>query len=168
MQLTAGNAEKLISSLGMTDLPLVEHKPVLTRLAPDWFAKYKNLCKEFIMSLSDSIETLAFMNLSQDEFVNLIMGRAIPENLSIRFRVPLTWGGKLEIDNLFMCKTFPHSYNTDRFIIQQSGNDVIWLPNPAQKIYLPVNMLGGGDGGNATEDRLTETAAAQIVADRDF
>lgn len=168
MQLTAGNAEKLISSLGMSDLPLVEHKPVLTRVSSDWFAKYKNLCKEFIISLSDSIETLAFMNLSQDEFVNLIMGRSIPENLSIRFRVPLTWGGKLEISNLFMCKTFPHSYNMDRFIIQQSGNDVIWLPNPAQKIYLPVNMLGGGDGGNATEDRLTETAAAQIVADRDF
>ena len=74
----------------MADLPLVEHKPVLTRVEPNWFSKYKNLCKEFIMSLSDSIETLAFMNLSQDEFVNLIMGRAIPENLSIRFRVPLT------------------------------------------------------------------------------
>ena len=56
----------------------------------------------------------------------------------------------------------------DRFIISQSGNDIIWLPNPAKKIYLPIGTLGGGDGGNGTEDRLTETIASQIVADRDI
>ena len=56
----------------------------------------------------------------------------------------------------------------DRFIISQSGNDIIWLPDPAKKIYLPVSTISGGDGGNATEDRLTETIAAQIAADRDI
>ncbi len=168
MQLNATNAEKIISSLGMPDMPLTEHKPTPTKIAPDWFSKYKSLCKEFAMSLNDCIEELALMNLGQEEFIDLIMGRKIPENLSIRFRIPLTMGGEMTIDNLFMCKTFPHSYNLDRFLIQQSGANIIWLPNPAKKIYLPVNTLTGGTGGNGTEDRLTETAAAQIVADRDF
>jgi len=97
--------------------------------------------------------------------MDLIMGRRMPENLSVRFRVPLVWGGKLEIDNLFMCMTFPHAHNMDRFIIEQSGNDVIWLPNPAKKIYIPVHMANGGDGGNATEDRLSQMAA-QIATSR--
>jgi hypothetical protein len=56
----------------------------------------------------------------------------------------------------------------DRFIILQSANETVWMPNPPKKIYLPVSTLGGGDGGNGTEDRLTETIASQIVADRDF
>lgn len=162
------NAETLMSRLGIDDIPLVEYRPIPTKLPSDWFPRYKKLCKEFIKTLSDSIETLAFMNLSQDEFVNLIMGNAIPENLSIRFRIPLVWGGDLSLDNLFMCKTFPHSYNIDRFLMAQSGNTTVWLPNPAKKIYLPVSMMSGGDGGNGTEDRITETTAAQIIADRDF
>ena len=118
-------------------------------------------------SLTDSAETLAFMNLTQDEFMNIIMGRDLPQNISIRFRIPLVWGGKLEIDNLFMCWTFPHSYNMDRFIIAQSGAQTIWMPNPTKKIYLPAHTAGGGDGGNATEDRLAQIGA-QIAADRDM
>ena len=118
-------------------------------------------------SLTDSAETLAFMNLTQDEFMNIIMGRDLPQNISIRFRIPLVWGGKLEIDNLFMCWTFPHSYNMDRFIIVQSGAQTIWMPNPTKKIYLPAHTAGGGDGGNATEDRLAQIGA-QIAADRDM
>lgn len=168
MQLTASAAETLIAELGMNDLPLTEFQPKPALVAPDWFKRYKELCHNFMMSLTDSVDTLAMMNLPQDDFVNLIMGRAIPENLSIRFRVPLVWGGKLDIDNLFMCKTFPHSHNMDRFIISQSGNSTIWLPDPVQKVYLPAHTLGGGEGGNGTEDRLTEQIASQIAANRDM
>ncbi len=168
MRIQKETAEKKISELGMKDMPLVEICPTKCTLSPNWFIEYKTLCKEFISNLTDSVETLAFMNLEQDEFMNLIMGHAIPENLSIRFRIPLSLGGKLDIDNLFMCWTYPFSYNIDRFIISQYGNETIWLPNPTKKIYLPANTGGGGDGGNGTEDRLTETIASQIAADRDF
>jgi hypothetical protein len=168
MQLNASTAEKKINELGIKDMPLIEHTPTRTNVPTDWFSKYKQLCHQFMSELSDSIEELALMNLPQDDFMELIMGNKIPENLSIRFRIPLVWGGNLSIDNMFMCKTFPHSYNMDRFIIAQSGNDTIWLPNPSRKIYLPASTLGGGDGGNGTEDRLTETIASQIVADRDI
>ena len=168
MQLTASTAERLIAELGMDDLPLTEIQPKPALISPDWFKHYKELCRTFMMSLTDSVDTLAMMNLPQDDFMNLIMGRAIPENLSIRFRIPLVWGGKLDIENLFMCKTFPHSYNMDRFIISQAGNSTIWLPDPAKKIYLPAHTLGGGEGGNGTEDRLTEQIASQIAADRDM
>ena len=167
MKLSQGAAEKIITDLGMDDMPLCEITPHPTPVAPDWFKKYKELCREFLLSLTDSVETLAFMNLSQDEFMNLIMGRSVPDNISFRFRVPLSWGGKLEINNLFMCWTFPHSHNLDRFIIGQSGNETIWMPNPAKKIYLPAHMAGGGTGGNATEDRLSQMAAA-IAAGRDM
>ena len=43
MQLNAGAAEKIISDMGMSDLPLVEVRPTPTPVAPDWFSKYKSL-----------------------------------------------------------------------------------------------------------------------------
>ncbi|MFQ6730067.1 MAG: hypothetical protein ACLRFK_03415 [Alphaproteobacteria bacterium] len=168
MYINASIAEKKIAELGLKDLPLIEYKPIRTKIPNDWFVRYKKLCHEFMATLSDCIEEIALMNLSQEEFIDLITGKKISENLSIRFRIPLVWGGELDIENMFLCKTFPHSYNMDRFIISQSGNDIIWLPDPAKKIYLPVSTISGGDGGNATEDRLTETIAAQIAADRNI
>ena len=168
MQLNQSAAEKLIAELGMKDMPIKMLHPTPTAVSPDWFTKYKELCKQFMLSLTDSVETLAFMNLPQQEFMNLIMGHSVPENMSFRLRVPLVMGGKLEIDNMFMCRTFPHAYNMDRFIMAQSGASTIWLPDPPTKVYHPAQTLGGGDGGNGTEDRLTETIASQIVGDRDF
>ena len=165
MQMNKSVAEKRIADLGMDDLPLVQMRPEIHPVSPDWFKKYHDLVHEFVTSLTDSIQELAFMNLPQDDFMDLIMGRRMPENLSIRLRKPLVWGGKLEIDNMFLCMTFPHSHNMDRFIIEQSGNDAIWMPNPAKKVYLPAHMMNGGDGGNATSDRLSQLAA-QIASSR--
>ena len=165
MQMNQSVAEKRIADLGMDDLPLVQIRPVPHTVSPDGFKKYRDLVREFAMSLTHSIQELAFMNLAQDDFMDLIMGRRMPENLSVRFRVPLVWGGKLEMDNLFLCMTFPHAHNMDRFIIEQSGNDLIWMPNPAKKIYLPAHMMNGGEGGNATSDRLSQLAA-QIASSR--
>ena len=56
----------------------------------------------------------------------------------------------------------------DRFILTQAGAQTIWLPAPAKKVYWPANVASGGEGGNGTEDRLTEQIASQIAADRDF
>ena len=166
MQLTQGSAEKILSDMGMSDMPLMEIHPTPSNIPADWFNQYKKLIHEFITTLTDSVETLAFMNLSQDEFMSLIMGQSIPQNISFRFRIPLAFGGKLELDNLFMCWTFPHSNNLDRFIISQTGAQMIWLPNPAKKIYLPAHTAGGGDGGNATEDRLAQMSA-QLASGRE-
>ncbi len=165
MQLRKASAEKRLADLFMDDLPVMEFKATDSAVASDWFVKYKSLRREFMRSLTDSVEELAFLNLTQDEFMGLIMGRAMPDNLSIRFRVPLVWGGKLEIENMFMCRTFPHSHNMDRFIIEQAGSDTIWLPNPTRKVYVPAHTAGGGDGGNATEDRLSQLAA-QLASSR--
>lgn len=167
MQLSESAAEKILSDMGMGDMPLVEMRPIPAPVPADWFTRYKELCREFLLSLTDSVDTLAFMNFSQDEFMGLITAQTVPENLSIRFRKPLVWGGKLETDNLFMCWTFPHSYNLDRFIANQFGNTTIWMPNPAKKIYLPAHTAEGGDGGNATEDRLAQMAA-QLASGRDM
>ena len=112
-----------------------------------------------MLSLSDSISELSFMNFSQEEFMGLITGRALPENCSLRLRVPIVFGGKLEVANMFMCRAFPFSQNMDRFILEQAGQPGIWLPAPPKKVYVPTNLLGGGDGGNATEDRLAQMSA---------
>ena len=156
MQLNQATAENRIADLGMDDLPLQQIRPMPHMVAPDWFQKYHELVRAFTKSLTDSVQELAFLNLPQDDFIDLIMGRRMPENLSVRFRVPLVWGGKLEIENLFMCTTFPHAHNMDQFIIEQAGNDIIWLPDPAKKVYIPIHMANGGDGGNATEDRFSQ------------
>ena len=166
MQLNQSMAEKILSDMGMDDMPTIEYTPVPTALSADWFKKYKDLCHTFVSSLTDSVQELAFMNLSQDEFMALLMGQRLPSNLSFRLRIPLTWGGKLEIDNMFMCWTFPHSQRLDKFIMMQSDAKTIWLPNPAKKIYLPAHTTGGGDGGNATEDRLAQMAA-QLASGRE-
>ncbi len=158
-------AEKRLTDLGMDDLPITEVTPAGCAVNNNWFFEYKTLCREFMRSLTDSVDSLAFMNLTQDEFMNLVMGRALPDNMSIRFRVPLTMGGKLEIDNLFLCRTFPHSFNMDRFIMEQSGNKTIWLPAPVKKVYIPAHTATGTDGGNATEDRLSQLAA-QLASSR--
>lgn len=144
----------------MDDMPLVEITPQTVQVPADWFQKYRALRRQFMNSLmQDSIQDLAFMNLGSDELQDLMMGRRLPANTSLRFRVPLIWGGKLSVDNMFMCRTFPHSHNMDRFLIEQAGNEKIWLPNPAHKVYVPAHTASGGDGGNATSDRLAQMAA---------
>ena len=159
MQWTRAIAEKRLSDLKMPDMPIIEITPKLASVPKDWFAQYKKLCHEFMHSLSDCVQELALMNLKREEFMDLLMGRAIPRNLSFRFRVPLIWGGELEIENMFMCATFPQSQNLDRFIIEQFGNETIWLPDPKKKIYLPIHSTINGTGGNATADRLSQFAA---------
>ena len=165
MELTKTSAEQRLANLGMDDMPVTEFFPTPTPVAPNWFSKYRTVRQEFVRSLTDSIEELAFLNLSQNDFTDLIMGRRMPNNLCVRMRVPLAWGGKLEISNMFLCRTFPHSHNLDQFIIEQNGNKKIWLPAPAKKIYVPAHMATNGPGGNATEDRLAQMAA-QIAASR--
>lgn len=165
MQLSKDAAEKIMADMSMDDMPLTCHRPIPHAVAPDWFSRYRSVAREFMQSLTDSIEELAFMNLSQDDFMALLSGRRLPPNTSLRFRIPLVWGGELSADNMFMCSTFPHSQNLDKFIINQSGAAEIWLPNPAKKIYVPAHTAGGGTGGNATEDRLAQMAA-HFAADR--
>ena len=156
MQLNQDSAMTKLASMGMDDLPVMEFKPQRCVLDNDWFQKYSALRRQFLSSLTDSFEEIAFMNLNQDEFMGLVMGHAMPENTSLRFRIPLIWGGKLELDNMFMCLTFPHSHNLDRFIIEQSDAQTVFLPDPAKKIYLPSHLGGGGAGGNAASDRLSQ------------
>ena len=158
MQLNSDSAMMKLASLGMDDMPVMEYSPTKCIIDKDWFKKYLVLRREFMASLTDSFEEIAFMNLPEDEFMNLIMGKALPENTSIRFRVPLIWGGKLEIENMFLCLTFPHSHNLDRFIIEQSDAKTVFLPNPAKKIYVPSHLGGLGPGGNAADDRLSIAA----------
>ncbi len=158
MQLNKNLALDKLSALQMDDMPVMEYTPTHCTLDADWFKKYSALRREFLSSLSDSLEEIAFMNLSQNDFINLVMGRALPENMSIRFRIPLVWGGELKIDNMFLCLTFPHSHNLDKFIIDQSDARTVFLPNPEKKVYVTTHTGGGGDGGNATSDRLSQSA----------
>lgn len=158
MQFNQDSAMARLSSLGMDDMPVMEYTPKRSCVDKDWFKTYSMLRHEFMSSLTDSFEEIAFMNLSQDEFMNLITGKQMPENTSIRFRIPLTLGGELSVDNMFMCLTFPHSQNLDRFIIEQSDATKLFLPNPEKKIYVTTHLAGGGDGGNATSDRLSVAA----------
>lgn len=165
MQLSQASAEKIMADMNMDDMPLIMVRPTNTSLPTDWLSKYKMARQKFMTSLTDAVEELVFLNLGQQEFMDLLTGRSIPENMSIRMRVPIFWGGEIAPENMFMCSTFPHSQNIDRFIIAQIGYEAVWVPNPAKKVYVSAHTTGGGDGGNATEDRLAQMAA-QIAASR--
>lgn len=164
MKISESVAVAKISELGMDDMPLVEYTPKPTKLPSDWFQKYRILCHQFMESLTDCATEIAFMNLSQNEFMGLVTGRALPRNTSIRWRIPPTIGGELSIKNMFLCRTFPHSHRLDVFILGQTGNETLWLPNPARSVYVPTHTATGGTGGNATSDRLAQMAA-QIAKD---
>lgn len=165
MQLNRDTATAKLAAMGMDDMPVIEYMPNRCMIDNDWFQKYSMLRREFLASLTDSFDEIAFMNLSQEEFMNLIMGKKMPENTSLRFRIPLIWGGKLNIDNMFMCWTFPHSHNLDKFIIDQNGAKTVFLPDPAKKIYITTSSSTNSASGNATSDRLTQSAA-QFMSDR--
>ena len=166
MQWTQASAEKRLTELKVGDMPIIAVQPKKTYIDKDWFPKYKQECRNFVRSLTDSVEELAMMNLGRNEFMDLLMGREIPDNLSIRFRIPLIWGGELSADNMFMCFTFPHSQIFDRFIIEQTGNETIWLPNPARKIYLPIHSTIARMGGNGVPDRLNQISATVMASRR--
>lgn len=168
MQMNLDTAKIKLAQMGMDDMPVMEFTPRAANVGPDWFARFRELRRKFMSELGSAdgvIETLSFMNLSNDEFMNLMMGHALPANLSIRFRVPLVWGGELNTDNMFMCPTFPYSHNLDRFMMAQSDATTVYLPMPERKVYLPTHTTGGGPGGNATEDRLAQISA-QLAASR--
>lgn len=161
-------AKTKLAQMGMDDMPVIEFTPRAANVGPDWFVRFREMRRKFMSELGSSdgvIETLSFMNLGNDEFMNLMMGNALPENLSIRFRIPLAWGGELSTDNMFMCPTFPYSHNLDWFIISQADAKTIYLPMPERRVYLPTHTTGGGPGGNATEDRLAQISA-QLAASR--
>ena len=166
MQLSENSAIDRLATFGMDDMPVVEYTPKHCIIDKDWFNKYYALRRQFLLSLTDSFEEIAFMNLSQDEFMELISGKNMPENTSVRLRIPLIWGGKLSIENMFMCLTFPHSQKLDEFIIGQSDARTVFLPNPKKKIYVTTHLAGGGAGGNATSDRLS-AAVVNYATSRD-
>lgn len=166
MQLNEHSALERLAKLGLEDMPVMEYSPVKCSLDTDWFKKYASLRREFLASLTDSMDEIVFMNLPQHEFIDLVMGRSLPDNVSIRFKIPLLWGGELKIENMFLCWTFPHSFNLDRFIIEQSDARTVFLPNPEKKIYLTTHTGGGGDGGNATSDRLSQSAFNNFLSGR--
>ena len=88
MQLNEHRALERLATLGLDDIPVMEYAPKRCLLEPDWFKKYSVLRREFLSSLTDSFEEIAFMNLSPDEFMGLLSGQSIPQNISIRFRIP--------------------------------------------------------------------------------
>ena len=139
MKISETNAIARISELGMDDMPLIEYTPKPKLLPNDWFMRYRALCHEFMESLSNYATEIAFMNLSQNEFMGLLTGRALPRNTSIRWRIPITLGGEMSIENMFLCRTFPNSHRLDRFIMEQTGHETLWLPNPEKAVYVTTH-----------------------------
>lgn len=167
MQLNKESAQKKLQEYNIDDMQLMPVSSVQTKLPLDWFIKYKTICHEFMESLSDSIDDLIFMNLDQNVLISLLYNHILPNELSIRHKIPLLYGGENSVNNLFLYKTFPISYKLDCFILEQANNDIIWIPSPAKKVYTPVHIATGGPGGNATTDILTQIAA-QISSSHDI
>jgi len=159
---TESEAKARLKRLLMDDLPLGDCAVAPVRLSPGWFREFQAARRDFLASLSDSIPELALINLSREDFMDLLMAKRIPENLSVKFRRPIVYGGSISPENMFLMLSFPYGSNLDIFMAEQAGQGKIWYPNPEKKIYISVNMLSGGEGGNATSDRLSQAFAAQV------
>jgi hypothetical protein len=150
----------------MEDLPLETCRAVPAPLASDWFFKFRSERKKFMESLGDSIQELALLNLSENDFMGLMSGRALPENLTVKFRRPILYGGDISPGNMFLMPLFPTGFDLDIFMAEQSGQGEIWYPDPAKKVYVSIRMLTGGEGGNTTSDRLAQSFAASMSQGR--
>ena len=144
----------------MEGMPLSVCRAMPTEVAPDWFPVFKRVSSEFVKSLDDSISELAILNLPQSDFMDLLMGRRLPDNLTIKFRRPIFYGGKIEANNMFLMPLFNAGLDIDIFMAEQLGQTEVFYPDPAKKVYVPTRLLSGGTGGNATEDRLAQGFAA--------
>jgi hypothetical protein len=153
------DAEARLASLLMDDLPVERCDAAPVALPGDWFRTFRRARTEFLESLSDSIRELVFLNLSQNDVMNLLTARSVPENLSVKFRRPILYGGPISPENMFLTPSFPYGFNLDIFLAEQSGSVGVWYPNPEKKVYVSANMISGGDGGNATSDRLAQAFA---------
>ncbi len=172
--------EQKLKDFGMDDLPVqhVSFRPVT--LDSDWYVKFKKIRREFLQSLSDSVEELMLMNLSMPMLMGLLQNMELPENLSIKFKRPLMYGGEISVDNMYLVAMHPYGQLLDRFLIDQAmdymakmgktptaGYDYapeLFVPNPAKKVYVPtLRSMNNGAGGNTTSDRMSEIASA-IVA----
>ena len=158
-------AEERLAHYLMDDLPLESSPAAPAPIAADWFARFRAERKRFMETLDDAIQELAMFNLSREDFIGLLTGRALPENLTIRFRRPPLYGGAISADNMFMMTSYPAGLNLDVFMVEQIGQGEIWFPNPKKKIYVSVNMISGTEGGNATSDRLAQSFAAMSRRD---
>jgi hypothetical protein len=158
--MTKFDAERRLADLLLEDMPVMEIAARPVAVAQDWFVRLRKLRRQLMESLDDSIQELSFLDLPREDFMDLLRGRRLPENLSVRWRVPLEYGGELSVENMFLCPTFFACHNMDRFILEQAGKPTLWLPNPAKKIYIPTGAILGGPGGNSATDRMTNAFAA--------
>ncbi|MDR1071657.1 MAG: hypothetical protein LBL21_03385 [Rickettsiales bacterium] len=164
---TKRDAEARLAQFLMDDLPMDECPAVPAPLPNDWFAQFRAARIVFMESLSESIQELALLNLSREDFISLLSGQHIPENLTVKFRRPVLYGGGINPDNMFLMQMFPAGFNLDIFMAEQAGQGQVFYPNPAKRVYVSVRTISGGDGGNATSDRLAQGFAAQASQGRE-
>jgi len=153
-------AEAILDSMGITGMPLSMCPARPSQLPSDWFQKFSEMRKKFMKSLDDSIAEIAMINLSQDDFMDLLRGRRIPENLTVRLRRPLVFGGAIEASNMFLTPLFVTGINLDIFMTEQMGQSEIYYPDPAKKVFVAGAGPMAGAGGNAAADRLAQGFAA--------
>lgn len=157
------DAERRLAQFLMDDMPLGECKALPAHLPGDWFMRFRRARAEFLGSLEDSIQELALLNLQRDDFMDLLTAKRLPENLCLRFRRPILYGGEISAGNMFLMMNFPYGINMDAFMAAQSGQDDIWYPDPEKKIYVSLHVISSAAGGNATSDRLAQGFAAQVM-----
>ena len=61
MYLTQDAAEKRLTDLHMSDMPVIAIQPTPCRVAPDWFAQYKKLCHILINFLKMVLFAMKYM-----------------------------------------------------------------------------------------------------------
>jgi hypothetical protein len=149
-------AEARLENFGISGMRLSACFAHPSQLPADWFQKFLEMRKKFMKSLDDSIAELAIINLSQEDFMDLLRARRIPENLTVRFRRPLVFGGAIEAENMFLTPLFMTGINLDVFMTEQMGQSEIYYPDPAKKVFVTSAGPMAGAGGNATADRLAQ------------
>ena len=78
MKMTKEFAEKRLSFLFMEDMPIIEHKIVITKLSSDWFSNYKKVRSNFLKKITNSLDELFWLNLSEKSIMDLLTKEKIP------------------------------------------------------------------------------------------
>jgi hypothetical protein len=159
------DAERILASMGLSDLPVADVDARPRPLPRDWFAAYRAARRALLTNIiQDYRDELMMMDLPMDDIMAMLKGERIPANVSVKFRVPPIFGGAISPDNMFVCRAASEGRAIDVFIAAQAGAEKFFYPNPKKPIYLTSMSSMNSPGGNATSDRMSDVLASDVMS----
>lgn len=122
--------------------------------------EFRRTRKDFIKYIAYNLETECLdSGLPPQDIEKLKLGIA-PENFNVHIKIPFEYGGDAEFSNMCFIQTHPYHSEIHKFIdmqiLEQNEKiklDLLYLPIPFGKVYVPYVGSFDSGGGKSMQDR---------------